>query len=369
MKILLDARNPRFNGSWTYIANLVSKMVEMYPENEYIVLYDRTHGGIGLNRVDERVVKSLNPFVWVAWSHTVLPRILKKERVDVYHSLKQMNAPDARVKKIYTVHGATHFVYPQLRPWYDIKYWKTLTLAAARNGDQMVAVSDSDKRNLVYWAGIPEEKITVINLAAAPRFRVIDDPERKARVRERLGLHFPFILFSGRVDPYKNIIGMIRAYALSIKMNDTGHRLVVAGDKRGYQSSRVYDLIRDLGLTSRVFFTGHLHEDLEVVYNLADLFFFPSLYESFGLVLVEAMACGLPIVSTKVSGCIDVVGDAGILVDPLNIQEMAEAVNRVLASESLQQTLSKKSLARATSFSWERCAQETMGLYKRLKNG
>lgn len=366
MKIFLDARNPRFNGSWTYIASLVPKLVELYPDHEYIVLYDKVHGPLGLKGVDERVAPSLNPLAWIAWSHTVLPQLLKRERVDIYHSLKQMNSFNGPSRKIYTVHGATHFVYPQFHPWHNVIYWKKLTISAAQRGNQIIAVSESDKRSLVYWAGIPEEKITTINLAPSSKFKVIDEPEVKERIRKRLGLDFPFILFVGRVDPFKNIIGMLKAFALAIKMNDMGHRLVIVGDRKGYQSSRVFELIETLGISKRVVFTGHIFEDLEVVYNLADIFLFPSLYEAFSLALVEAMACGLPVVSTRGAGCVDVVGDAGILVDPLNIEEMAEAIVKVLSSENLRCSLSKASLARASIFSWERCARETFTLYERL---
>ena len=230
----------------------------------------------------------------------------------------------------------------------------------------MIAVSESDKRALTYWAGIPEEKISVIPLAAASKFRVIDDDAAKERVKTQLGLDVPFILFVGRVDPYKNIVGMLKAFALSIKLHDTGHRLVLVGDTTGYQASRIYDLVEDLALPGRVVFTGHIHEDLEVVYNLADAFLFPSLYEAFGLVLVEAMACGLPVISSRVPGCIDVVGNAGILVDPLNTQEMAEAIVKVLSSEELSRALAKAGIARAAAFSWERCAGETFALYQKL---
>jgi glycosyltransferase involved in cell wall biosynthesis len=230
----------------------------------------------------------------------------------------------------------------------------------------MIAVSESDKRHLIHWAGIPEEKISVIPLAAAQKYRVIDDDAAKERVKRRLGLDRPFILFVGRVDPYKNIVGMLKAFALAIKMCDTGHQLVLAGETRGYRASRVYDLVEGLNLSARVVFIGHVHEELEVLYNLADAYLFPSLFEGFPLALAEAMACGLPVISSKVPGCIDVMGDAGMLVDPLNIQEMAEAIVSLLSSRDLRRALSKASLERAAMFSWERCARETFALYERL---
>jgi glycosyltransferase involved in cell wall biosynthesis len=366
MRLFLDARNPRYNGSWTYIVSLLPKIVELYPDHDYIILYDKEHGPLGLRGVDERVAPGLSPVAWVAWSYTILPALLKKEKVDIYHSLKQMNSFHGPTCKIYTVHGAHHFVYPQLRPYYDTLYWTRLTKAAARTGDQMIAVSESDKRNLAYWAGIPDEEITVIHLAASPKFRPIDDTGAKARVRQRFGLNFPFVLYAGRVDPYKNIVGMLKAFAQALKMNDTGHHLLIVGDKRGYQSSHVFGFVEQLQLSERVTFTGHIHEELEVLYNLADAFLFPSLYEAFGLVLLEAMACGLPVISSRVPGCIDVAGDAGILVDPLNIQQMAEAIVTLLSNTYLRAALSKAGLERAAMFSWERCARETFSLYERL---
>jgi len=366
MKILLDARNPRFNGSWTYIENLLPALIDLFPEDEYTVLYDRTHGTLGLKEAREVVHPYLNFIAWIAWSHLALPRLLDRGAYDIYHSLKQMNSFRCRARRLYTVHGAHHFVYPQLRPWYDAIYWKALTRAAARSGNLMLAVSPSDKRNLEYFAGIPEDKIAVTPLAASPKFRPVDDLERRERVRQRLGLAFPFVLYVGRVDPYKNIVGMIKAFARFRKQRSTEHRLVIVGDKHGYQSSGVFALVESHGLRDHVLFTGHVHEDLEVIYSLAECFLFPSLYEAFGLAALEAMACGLPVISSPVAGCIDVVGEAGILVDPLNSEEMAQALDRVLSSESLRLTLSRAGLERASRFSWEGCARATHALYQRV---
>jgi len=366
MKIFLDARNPRFNGSWTYIENLLPALVRLHPDHRYTVLYDRVHGPLGLAQVVEMVHPSLSSLAWIAWSHTGLPRLLKRGRYQIYHSLKQMNSFRGAARRLYTVHGAHHFVYPQLRPWYDGIYWRALTRSAARTSDLMVAVSESDKRHLEYFAGIEESKIAVTHLAPAPRFRPLDNWERRERVRRTLGLTYPFVLYVGRVDPYKNIAGMIRAFARLHSRRPSEHRLVIVGEKRGYQAGGVFALVQRLGLQDRVVFTGHVHEDLEVIYNLAECFLFPSLYEAFGLAAVEAMACGLPVISSPVAGCIDVVGDAGILVDPLDADAISAALERVLHSDTLRQSLSRASLERAARFSWERCARETFALYERV---
>jgi len=366
VKIFVDARNPRYNGSWTYIASVLPKLVQLYPHNEYIVLYDKVHKPLGLKGVDERTLPFLNPALWILWSHQVLPALLEKEKVDIYHSLKQMNSFKSSTKLIYTVHGAHHFVYPQIRPWYDALYWRKLTKAAAHSGDQMIAVSESDKRSLAYWAGIPEDKISVTNLAVTDQFRPIDNVDKKESVKRELDLDRPFLLFVGRVDPYKNLVGMIKAFAHALDLNDTGHQLVIVGDTKGYKSSGIFDMVKRLRISERVVFTGHLHKNLEFVYNLADAFFFPSLYEAFGLAALEAMACGLPVISSPVTGCIDVVGDAGISIDPLNIEAMAEAIVNVLSSPKLRKSLSIASLARASMFSWDKCAHQTFAVYENV---
>ena len=215
------------------------------------------------------------------------------------------------------------------------------------------------------YLGIPEERIRVTLLAADEQYRVIHGVDAIKAVVGSYGIDREYILYTGTLEPRKNIVSLIRAFDAIKKESGIPHRLVIAG-KKGWLFDDIFSAVEELGLVDEVIFTGYVPgEDLPYLYNGASLFAYPSKYEGFGLPPLEAMACGCPVVSSNSSSLPEVVGDAGLMVAPEQTNDLArEAMLKVLSDSSLRDSMRCRGLERAAMFSWKRCARETLDVYR-----
>jgi glycosyltransferase involved in cell wall biosynthesis len=235
-----------------------------------------------------------------------------------------------------------------------------------RNADKIIAISQNTKNDLIKHFNIPEDKIRVVYLAVNNNYKPVSNEEVK-RVKDKYNPNSPFILYVGTLEPRKNIVRLIDAFH-RLKQKEIPHKLVIAG-KKGWKYENIFGEIEKLKLKDDVIFTGYVSdEDLPALYNAADLFVYPSIYEGFGLPPLEAMACGTPVITSNTSSLPEVVGGAGIMVDPYNIDELSNKMQEVLTSKNLRKELSEKGLKRAKMFSWEKCAKETLEVFEDLIN-
>jgi glycosyltransferase involved in cell wall biosynthesis len=206
--------------------------------------------------------------------------------------------------------------------------------------------------------------VMVIPEAANARYRQLD-PDAVAPALGRYGVEPPYILYVGSLEKRKNLPRLLQAYA-RLRQDLPGWKLVIVGARK-WKSAPIFDTLSRLGLEPYVHFTGFVEEDdLPALYNGADLFCFPSLYEGFGLPVLEAMACGTPVVTSSTSSLPEVAGEAALLVDPYDVEAIAAAMRRVLSDPELAQDLRARGLARAAQFTWERTARETIAVYERV---
>jgi glycosyltransferase involved in cell wall biosynthesis len=226
----------------------------------------------------------------------------------------------------------------------------------------IISISHHTKYDMLKHFKIPEDKIKVIHLAANECYKPLKEDEIY-KINEKYSLNHPYILYVGGLEPKKNIPTLLKAF-YKLKKHDVNHKLVITGEKRWNYKS-IFETIDKLNLQKEVIFTGYIpDEDLPALYNAADLFVYPSLYEGFGLPPLEAMACGTPVITSNTSSLPEVVGDAGIMVNPYDIDELTNKMYKVLTNEGLTEELSKKGLERAKLFSWKKCAEETLNTYK-----
>ena len=293
MRICIDARVPQLGGSRTYTDSLLEAIAETDTSNQYCILYDSVYGKKLLEKADERIIPWKGALKALFWSHTSLPRLLKQERFDVYHSFKQLNLFPSRSARIYTFHTAGPYIYPQFYPKAQCLHWKTMFKLSAMQSEAVIVCSESDRRLYADKANIPEKKIKVTYLAANPRFKPVPDKQVLAETRRQLALPDKYILFVGTLYPFKNVEAVIRGYALSESWKKTGHKLVIAG-KKGWFYEQIFALVKEFAIEDEVLFLGFQNETLPALYTMADLFVFPSHYESFGLPVLEAMSCGTP---------------------------------------------------------------------------
>lgn len=236
-----------------------------------------------------------------------------------------------------------------------------------RRADAIIAVSECTKRDAIATYQLPSEKITVIHEGVNPALRLVKDKNPIDQARARYAGNQPFIFFLGTIEPRKNIITLVDALR-TLRSRGLPQRLLVAG-RKGWLYQETFDHVRHTGMENAVTFLDFIpDDDLPALFAACDAFVFPSLYEGFGLPSLEAMACGAPVVCSNTSSLPEVVGDAALLVDPRDVGEIANAVERVIGDRNLSNELRTKGFAQATKFSWERTARETLAVYNQVAN-
>ena len=305
------------------------------------------------------------PPVRIAWEQTVLPVELVREGADLLHALGFVSPVAWRGKTVVTVYDLSFLRFPEVYNRANRMYLSTFTPPSLRRADRVITISEDARRDVIELCGVAPERVTPILLAADERFRPAP-PEAVEAFRRRQGLAERFVLYQGTLQPRKNVETLVRAYALLRSQGSDDHQLVLAGP-RGWQYEPIFDLIRRLGLVDAVRFPGFVpDDDLPLWYSSAAVFAFPSRYEGFGLPLLEAMACGAPVVSSNASSLPEVVGDAGLMVDPSDVEGLCSALRRLLDDEPLRQAISVAGRARAQIFSWRRTAAETVQVYREV---
>jgi len=295
----------------------------------------------------------------------VLPLEVSRLGFDVLHSPDFI--PPIRVKcaSVITVHDLNFMRYPHFLTRDAARYYGQIDLAV-RRADAIIAVSEATRADIVRLLGVPESKITVIYEAAGPAFKPLEDPALMDRVRARFGVKGDFVLFVSTIEPRKNVPTLLRAFRQLLDDYRLDVQLVLAGQK-GWLYEEVFELVSDLELEDDVRFVGRVStEELVWLYNTARVLVAPSIYEGFGLTPLEAMACGTPVIVSNTSSLPEVVGDAGLQVDPFKPDEMAVAMWRILTDAELHRSLSAKGITRAACFSWDKAAEQTLALYHSL---
>lgn len=288
--------------------------------------------------------------------------------VDVVHSTtfcvpRFQLRPKRLVVTIYDLSFITH---PEHHLPANVEHCLAGTRLAVEHADAIIAISDHTRRDLVERLGAPAERITVTPLAHDAGLARVNDPERLAAVQKRYGLPENFVLFLGALEPRKNLERLLEAYAVLPPGLRRDVHLVVAGGS-GWLNDSIHARVAELGLEESVHFAGYIDGgDLAALYSLATVFAYPSLYEGFGLPVLEAMACGTPVLTSNVSSLPEVAGDAAILVTPTDIDSIAAGLRRLLESPALHAELATRGIAQAARFSWERCAEQTLAVYRRV---
>lgn len=361
MRLAFDGRflTARYPGIGRYAYNLLRALPEAAPEAEIGVFLGNEDERFPWSRLEGVRQWPLHVPVRGLREQLALPRQLRRRGADVFHSPYFATAYRTPCPLVVTVHDAIGARREYLPPLVARLAFVVSTRLALRAAAAVITVSEASRRDLTRRFGTPPEKITAIPEAAAPEFR---PPSREsvAELRARQGLPGRYALFVGADRPHKNLAGLVRAWA---ELGDAGCPLVVAGrsDPRFPEARQT---ARRLGLDAR--FLGEVPEaDLPALYGGATLFVLPSLSEGFGLPVLEAMACGTPVACSGAASLPEVAGDAAAYFDPGSTDSMIETLTRALTDASYRRELSRKGLAQARRFSWERTAELTWEVYRR----
>jgi glycosyltransferase involved in cell wall biosynthesis len=361
VRVAFDAHvvGQRESGNETYAVNLLRALVAAPAGNTYQVLTphpDRLRAAVELPL--SATVVTVRPATSVLRIPFGIPRAVRRNRSDVLH-VSYVAPPLVGCPTVVTVHDLSYLAYPQSLSTRARFILSALVPLSIRRAARVIAVSRFTRDDLVKRYGIAPEKISVIHEAAGPQFRVLDDASSQ-RLPERITE--PFVLAVGNLEPRKNLARLVEAFAAVAREPGSTARLVLVGKSKG-EAAALEQLVERNGLRDRVVFTGFVEEaQLVLLYNRAALFIYPSLYEGFGLPPLEAMACGCPVVASKVTAMPEVLGDAAFLVDPTSTRDLAEAMRDVLFGRD-QRELRARGLRQAARYSWTKAAEQTREVY------
>jgi glycosyltransferase involved in cell wall biosynthesis len=371
MRIAFDGTTlrPGRTGVGYYTEHLLHHLAEEGPEHQLSVL---SNCGIDTTRPlppSVRVTVSRWRAPRMLWMQTMAPRMLRQCQADVAHFTNGMVPIASPVPTVVTIHDMSLTMYPRYHPVRRVLLNRPLVDLAARRADAIITVSQSAKRDITRLYGVDAERVHVVHEAAAPCFRRIVAPAELARVRERYRLPARFILYVGTIEPRKNLPQLIEGFARRRRSGDLPHQLVCVGPY-GWLSRQIEGQIEGLNVGGAIHFPGYVpFEDLPALYTLAEMFVFPSLYEGFGLPVIEAMACGAPVITGYVSALAEIAGGAVEHVGRLDAEALGDAMVSLARSRDRREQLSILGLHRARAFSWNRAARETLNVYRQTVAG
>jgi glycosyltransferase involved in cell wall biosynthesis len=375
MRIAIDIRKINQFGIGTYIWNLIRNLGAVDTSNEYrLIGSDRNFQELG--PLPPNFKQLAQPEQDAAWrDHLVLPMALRKHKVDIFHVTHHESPIAVPARLVVTIHDCVHILFPQENLSRFRNYQRYLrTKRVVNRADKVIAVSDSTKDDLINIFNLTPSKISVIHNALDDRFTLTTAAEDPAQVLERYQLKDPFILYSGRIRPHKNLHRLIEAFAvLKNELGSTGPlrnlKLIIIGDELSQHQYLRLTVIRS-GVQQDVRFFGFVpYPVLRVFYQSAAMFAFPSLYEGFGLPPLEAMANRTAVLASDTSSLPEVLEDAALLVNPENVFEIARGMKTILLDEAVRQRLIEKGIRQVTKFSWQLAAKRVVETYEQAMRG
>lgn len=363
MKILIDAHmiGQQETGNETYIVNLLACLAQQPVSLAGVIRPKTILPDILKNQpIEWLVLPSDNNWRRLGYA---LSHLSRRWQADIMHTsyILPFWFP---CKTVLTVHDVIFRRFSSFFSPRDRLLFSTLLPLSLHRADAIVTVSDNAKQEIVHFYPYVHDKVYRTWEGYSQNYHFVEK-EVAQNVQERYGLDVPFILSVGNLQPRKNIQRLIRAFSL-VYEDIQPAKLVIVGQAQ-WQASEIFKAVEDLHMTDHIVFTGYVSEDdLALLYNAASIFVYPSLFEGFGLPVLEAFACGTPTISSNTSSLPEVAGDAAIQIDPEDTNQLAKAISDLWHDKELQQILTKRGFIRAKQFSWENMAEETMGVYRNL---
>jgi len=362
--IMLRHMGQHPGGVLVYTRGLLAKMLALESEHEFVLMYrDPAFLGTYGDRERVREIVLAAPSV-LLWDQVAVPRAARREGIDVLFNTKYSIPLRTASRTVFVCHGLDWFVAPEWSRWFDRLSHRFLIPRYARKSDLIIAVSETTRRQVIEYLDVEEARVTTIYHGVDEMFRREVGAGEIAGVRRRYGLPEHFYLYSGQIYPPKNFGRLMRAFEQLGPDNELS--LVVAGGHTWLSEEEVA-LVDRLELGGRVLRLGWVErEDLPAIYAAAEALVMPSLYESFGLPLLEAMCVGCPVVTSNRAGMTEIVGRSGLLVDPEDVDSIAEGMRRIVEDKDLRCELVARGEERAKEFSWADCARQTLRVLEAL---
>lgn len=364
--VFADRIGTQGGGLETYELGLIKGLMEIDNGNSYII-YGSSKQALAEN------LSNHSKFVFAEVSQKskmlrlslTLPYKLTRAPLDVLHIC--MVPPIFCPKKyIMTIHDLSPFIRPDFFPAMIRLRARALIKRGIMAAEKIIAVSEATKNDITTLFDIDPKKVAVIHLGIDRTFRPITEKKKVAAVLKKYGIDSKYILYVGRIQKRKNVKRLIQAFHILRKKMNIQHKLVLVG-KRMWEYNEAFEEIERLNIGDDVIKLGHIaYSDLPYLYNGGEVFVFPSLFEGFGFPPLEAMACGTPVVASNATSIPEVLGDAALMVDPYNVEELADKLFLLLTNQQLRREMTQKGCSKASTFSWAETAKKTLDVYKEV---
>lgn len=365
MKVAIDGRAVTIKndaGLITYIYNLIKHLNLIAPYNSYFCYIDKRDKLLKNFNLRKAWAGLENHIIGDLWEQIWLPIDLKIKKIDVYHGTGGRLPFIRGAKYVLTIHDMIAFRHPEFANRKFVIYTQKLIKSGIRWADKVIAVSYNTKKDIMEILGVPEERIEVIYEGVDEIFKPMNKEYAYAIIKNKYNLCEKFILCVSNLEVRKNLKRLLIAYK-ELKKEGLKHHLLIVGPP-GWMANNILDEIKEI---PGIVLTGYVDFSLlPILYNAADAFIFISLYEGFGLPPLEAMACGIPVVASNTSSLPEILGDASITTDPLNIQQIKENIKKALFDKKLREEKISKGFKRVTLFSWKKMAYQTLKVYRNV---
>jgi glycosyltransferase involved in cell wall biosynthesis len=372
MRIGIDATAlpARRLGAANYTICLTSELLKASSADQFVIFTKPAQAGLFGAAPNATIVPVRLPTrtYRLAWEQLALPRLARRYRLDLLHSPHYTVPLALECPSVVTIHDMTFFLFPRSHQLYRRLFFRAMIPRAARRANAIITPSVSTRTDLLRLLGVAENRVRVVLHGVTPDFRPILDCSASRELLARYGIQTPYLLYVGNLEPRKNLPRLLRAFG-ELLQEEISAWLVLVGT-RGWMNTPIGETVRTLRLGERVRFTGYVEqEDLPTLYSRAAGFVYPSLYEGFGFPVLEAMACGVPVVTSNTSSMAEIAGEAALLVDPFDASALAQALGKVLRDPRLAGDLGRRGLARAREFTWSRTATGTLEVYREAVGG
>jgi glycosyltransferase involved in cell wall biosynthesis len=366
MRIAIDASTISTQGGpRTYVLGLLDALLRVDHENDYIIFYnDPIHLG-RFPQAKEIILPGKSPLARLWREHVLLPLACHREKVDLLHCPKSAIPYFVPCPTIVTLHDLIPLRHPETEKFVARVYWNIQIPIAARKSSFIITDSEYARQEIIEDFKVPPARIKALMLGFNPAMLEKREPAGAAVVRGKYSLPAGYILYVGTIQPRKNIDTLIEAYARLGSDRKDLPKMVIVG-RKGWLYDKLFARIAELGLTDEIIFTGFVpDEELPYIYDGAKLFAYLSFFEGFGLPPLEAMACGVPVITSDTTSLPEVVADAGITVAPEDTAAVAAAISKLLDNPAYAALIGKRGRERAELFSWEAAARETLEIYRK----
>ena len=376
MNIAIDATSIPKNktGVGVYLVNLINELSNIdYNNDYYIFVQSDDADSFNIDKANFNFIiidsnKYRKTILRLLWEQLILPKKLKRYNIDILHSPHYTAPIFSKVSKVITFHDMTFYTLPQVHTFFKRLLFKTYMKISSKIADKILTVSKSTAKDVQKILKVNSDKICVTYNAKKDIYRPINDKKKIKEICLKYKISNDYILFVGTLEPRKNIKTLIKSYSKLIDEINKDIKLVIVG-KKGWMYKEIFKLIKYLEIEEKVIFTGFADlDDLPYLYNGAEMFVYPSIYEGFGIPVLESISCGVPTITSNVSSMPEVIGNAGITIDPTDIIELKNSMKKIIKNDNLKKKLKNLGIKQSKKFTWENCAINTLEVYQKVQS-